>query len=232
MRRLEARDALGVGGSAELVLRLDRPHARRRAGQAAGRRRRGRRRHGNAAGPVDARGGRDVAGGSARRGAVGPADLRSSQHRSGGESGPRLRRGPIGVVGASGTGIQELTTLVHRLGGGISHAIGTGGRDLHAEVGGLTTLQGVAALGADSGTRVLLIVSKPSSPAAADAVLRAAVETRKPVVACLLGYNGATPQGVHTAATLEEAATTAVKLVAGTVRPPERPRTPIAGVRR
>ena len=143
----------------------------------------------------------------------------------------RVRRGPIGVVGASGTGIQELTTLVHRLGGGISHAIGTGGRDLHAEVGGLTTLQGVAALGADSGTRVLLIVSKPSSPAAADAVLRAAVETRKPVVACLLGYDGATPQGVHTAATLEEAATTAVKLVAGTVRPLERPRPPIAGVR-
>jgi succinyl-CoA synthetase alpha subunit len=143
----------------------------------------------------------------------------------------RVRRGPIGVVGASGTGIQELTTLIHRLGGGISHAIGTGGRDLHAAVGGLTTLQGVAALGADPGTRVLLIVSKPSSPAAADTVLRAAVETRKPVVACLLGYAGATPQGVHTAATLEEAATAAVKLVAGSARALERPRAPGSGVR-
>src|SRR5207249_2452838 len=79
----------------------------------------------------------------------------------------RVRRGPIGVVGASGTGIQELTSLIHRLGSGVSHAIGTGGRDLHAAVGGLTTLQGVAALGADLDTRVVLIVSKPPSPAAA-----------------------------------------------------------------
>ncbi|MGH7305967.1 MAG: acyl-CoA synthetase FdrA, partial [Candidatus Rokuibacteriota bacterium] len=143
----------------------------------------------------------------------------------------RVRRGPIGVVGASGTGIQELTSLVHRLGGGISHAIGTGGRDLHAAVGGITTLQGVAALGADGGTRVSIIVSKPPSPAAADAVLRAAVETGKPVVACLLGYDGATPAGVHRAATLEEAATMAVRLTADSVRALDRPRAPVAPVR-
>ncbi len=143
----------------------------------------------------------------------------------------RVRRGPIGVVGASGTGIQELTTLIDRLGGGIAHAIGTGGRDLHAAVGGLTTLQGVAALGADPDARALLIVSKPSSPAVADAVLRAAVETRKPVVACLLGYDGATPPGVHSASTLEEAAITAVKLTAGSVRDLERPRAPASGTR-
>jgi len=135
----------------------------------------------------------------------------------------RVRRGPIGVVGASGTGIQELTSLVHRLGSGISHAIGTGGRDLHAAVGGLTTLQAVAALGGDAETRVLLIVSKPSSPEAADAVLRAAVATGKPVVACLLGYVGTTPSGVRTAATLEEAATIAVGQAGGSGRGLERP---------
>ncbi|HKQ61631.1 MAG TPA: hypothetical protein VJS92_10070 [Candidatus Polarisedimenticolaceae bacterium] len=135
----------------------------------------------------------------------------------------RVRRGPIGVVGASGTGIQELTSLVHRLGAGISHAIGTGGRDLHAAVGGLTTLQAVAALGGDADTRVVLIVSKPPSPEAADAVLRAAVVTGKPVVACLLGYVGTTPPGVRTAATLEEAATIAVGLAGGSGRGLERP---------
>jgi FdrA protein len=140
----------------------------------------------------------------------------------------RVRRGPIGVVGASGTGIQELTTLVHRLDGGISHAIGTGGRDLHADVGGLTTLQAVAALGADPGTQVLLVVSKPPSPAAADAVLRAAVATQKPVVACLLGYRGSTPQGVHMTAALDEAAIVAVKLAAGGVRELEPPAAPAA----
>src|SRR5438552_10853801 len=130
----------------------------------------------------------------------------------------RVRRGPIGVVGASGTGSQEPTTLIRRLGSGVSHAIGSGGRDLHAAVGGLTTLQGIAALGADPDTRVVLIVSKPPSPAAADAVLRAAVATGKPVVACLLGYDGATPPGVRTVPTLEGAVTTALKLTATVVR--------------
>src|SRR5437899_1087393 len=102
----------------------------------------------------------------------------------------RVRRGPIGVVGASGTGIQEVTSLVHGLGGGVSHAIGTGGRDLHAAIGGLTTLQALEALAADAATRVVLLVSKPASPEVAAAVLSAAVATRKPVVACLLGYAG------------------------------------------
>src|SRR6267143_1182504 len=69
----------------------------------------------------------------------------------------RVRRGPIGVVGASGTGIQEVTSLVHRLGGGVSHAIGTGGRDLDAAVGGLTTLQALEALAADVDTRAALV---------------------------------------------------------------------------
>jgi succinyl-CoA synthetase alpha subunit len=135
----------------------------------------------------------------------------------------RVRRGSIGVVGASGTGIQEVTSLVHRLGGGIAHAIGTGGRDLHAAVGGLTSLQALAALGADPETRVVLIVSKPPSPEAAHAVLQAAVQTRKPVVACLLGYAGSTPAGVRTTATLDEAASVAVSL-GGAVPDLERPR--------
>jgi FdrA protein len=136
----------------------------------------------------------------------------------------RVRRGSIGVVGASGTGIQEVTSLIHRLGGGVAHAIGTGGRDLHATVGGLTSLQALAALGADPDTRVVLIVSKPPSPEAAHAVLQAAVETRKPVVACLLGYAASTPTGVRTTATLEEAASVAVSLAGGVVPDLTRPR--------
>ena len=135
----------------------------------------------------------------------------------------RVRRGPIGVVGASGTGIQEVTTLVHRLGGGVSHAIGTGGRDLHAAVGGLTTLQALEALAADAATRVVLLVSKPASPEVAAAVLSAAVATRKPVVACLLGYAGKTPDGVRTATTLEEAAVAAVGLAGREVAAIARP---------
>ena len=127
----------------------------------------------------------------------------------------RVRRGAIGVVGASGTGIQEVTTLVHRLGAGVSHAIGTGGRDLHAAVGGITTRQALERLGADDDTRVIVIVSKPSSREVADGVLAAAARIGKPVIACLLGYDGATPDGVRAVATLEEAAAAAVRLVNG-----------------
>jgi FdrA protein len=127
----------------------------------------------------------------------------------------RVRRGPIGVVGASGTGLQEVTTLIHRLGAGVSHAIGTGGRDLHAAVGGVTTLQALERLGADADTRVIVIVSKPSSREVADAVLVAAARLGKPVIACLLGYEGATPEGVRAAATLEEAAVAATRLATG-----------------
>ena len=49
-----------------------------------------------------------------------------------------VRRGPIGVIGASGTGIQEFTTLVHHAGSGISHAVGIGGRDLSDQIGGIS----------------------------------------------------------------------------------------------
>src|SRR6267142_1076180 len=135
----------------------------------------------------------------------------------------RVRRGPIGVVGASGTGIQEVTTLVHRLGGGVSHAIGTGGRDLHAAVGGVTTLQGLERLAADESTRALLIVSKPSSRDVADHVLAAAARMGKPAVACLLGYDGQIPKGLEVVRTLEEAAITAVRLTGAAPRGLDRP---------
>src|SRR5262249_12134655 len=72
----------------------------------------------------------------------------------------RVRRGSIGVVGASGTGIQEITTLVHRLGGGISHAIGTGGRDLHAAGGGGAPLPGPRPLAGEGGAPRGLVASR------------------------------------------------------------------------
>src|SRR6202008_4043714 len=70
-------------------------------------------------------------------------------------------RGDIGIIGASGTGIQEVSCLIARGGGGISHAIGTGGRDLKAEVGAITTLMAIDALDADSATRAIVLISKP-----------------------------------------------------------------------
>lgn len=123
----------------------------------------------------------------------------------------RVRRGSIGLVGASGTGLQEVATLVHRLGGGVSHAIGTGGRDLHEPVGGLTTLQALAWLADDRDTRAIVIVSKPPSDAVARRVLDAAAQADKPVIACLLGWTGMAPAPIRLARSLEEAARAALE---------------------
>ena len=108
----------------------------------------------------------------------------------------RVRRGAVGLVAASGTGLQEVSSLVHRLGAGVSQGIGTGGRDLHEDVDGLATLQALSWLGRDAETRVIGLVSKaPSSPVAAR-VLAAAVMSSKPVVAYLPGWHGTPPPGV------------------------------------
>ncbi len=98
-----------------------------------------------------------------------------------------VQRGPIGIVGASGTGIQEVCCVVDRLGGGISQAIGTGGRDLSAEVGGLTTLQAIEALAADADTRVLVVVSKPPAPGVAGRVVAALAAAGRPAVVHFVG---------------------------------------------
>jgi FdrA protein len=109
----------------------------------------------------------------------------------------RVRLGPIGVVGASGTGIQELTSLVHQAGSGISHAIGTGSHDLSDAVGGITTLMGFDVLEADPATAVIAVISKPSGPktlAALQARIRAC---QKPVIGCLIGLNRPLDCGPH-----------------------------------
>jgi FdrA protein len=121
-----------------------------------------------------------------------------------------VRRGHVGVVGASGTGIQEVTSLVHAAGQGISHAIGTGSRDLHAAVGGVTTLQAIELLAWDTMTETLVLVSKPSDPGVASLVLQALGSTGKPAVAYLQGTELPVPDGVRVARSLAEAARLAV----------------------
>ena len=78
-----------------------------------------------------------------------------------------VRSGNVGIIAASGTGLQEVSCLIDRLGGGISQALGTGGRDLSAEVGGLSMRCCLEMLAADPETRVIVLVSKPPSPAVA-----------------------------------------------------------------
>lgn len=100
----------------------------------------------------------------------------------------RVRRGSIGVVGASGTGTQAVTSHIHELGGGISHAIGTGGRDLKSEVGAITAHQALDVLARDPETKVIALISKPPSPGVATQLISAAQEAGKPVVIYFIGY--------------------------------------------
>ncbi|MFH1842336.1 MAG: acyl-CoA synthetase FdrA [bacterium] len=103
-----------------------------------------------------------------------------------------VRRGSIGIVGASGTGIQEISSCIHRLGGGVSQAIGTGGRDLSAEVGGIMTVQAVRALAADPATEAIVVVSKPPAALVGATVVEVLRQAGKPAVVQFVGA-AATP---------------------------------------
>jgi succinyl-CoA synthetase alpha subunit len=116
--------------------------------------------------------------------------------------------GPVGIVSAAGTGLQEVSTLLAKHGVGITQGIGTGGRDLKEEVGGLMMLAGLEALQADDDTRVIVLVSKPPSESIARKVLAQATRSPKPTVICFMGWDQGTqiPKPLHLARTLEEAA--------------------------
>jgi FdrA protein len=118
-----------------------------------------------------------------------------------------FRWGSIGIVGASGTGIQEISSLVHRLGGGISQAIGTGGRDLSGAVGARMSLFAIEALAADPETDVIVVVSKAPEPAVAERVVNALRDTGKPAVLHFVTGKKRAPEGrIAFAETLAEAA--------------------------
>ncbi|QIQ20547.1 acyl-CoA synthetase FdrA [Zophobihabitans entericus] len=103
--------------------------------------------------------------------------------------GNAVRRGNIGIIGASGTGSQELSVRIHEFGGGISQLIGTGGRDLSEKIGGIMMLDALKMLEADDETSVIVLISKPPAPAVAQKVLLQAEKCKKPVVVCFLGQN-------------------------------------------
>lgn len=124
--------------------------------------------------------------------------------------------GAIGIIGASGTGIQELTTIIDRLGEGVKNAIGTGGRDLSTEVGGITMMDMIEAMESDESVKVLIIISKPPAKEVRDRISDRLSNFKKPVVTLFLGekpeYH---EENFYHTYTLDEAARLAVGLVRG-----------------
>ena len=100
----------------------------------------------------------------------------------------QVRRGPIGLVAASGTGLQAVSVRIHQLGSGITHAIGTGGRDLSDAVEAITAYQGLDLLRRDPDTQVIVLISKPPSAVVAEKLVHAARLSGKPVVVDFIGY--------------------------------------------
>ena len=101
-------------------------------------------------------------------------------------------RGDIGIVSASGTGLQEVSTLIARMGGGVSHGIGVGGRDLDARIGALGMLAAIDALEGDAATRTIVLISKPPAPEVAKRVMDRVKAGSKRFVVCFLGSDGST----------------------------------------
>ena len=124
------------------------------------------------------------------------------------------RKGRIGVIGASGTGIQEVTTLIHRYGQGVTNAIGTGGRDLSTAVGAISMIDSIVALNNDADTDVIIVISKPPAKEIEERVLNVLRKIEKPVVTLFLGSKPTQhEEGLYHAYTLEEAAQLGTKLM-------------------
>ncbi|MEA4895258.1 MAG: acyl-CoA synthetase FdrA [Oscillospiraceae bacterium] len=127
-----------------------------------------------------------------------------------------VNTGKIGIIGASGTGIQELTTIIDRIGEGVTNAIGTGGRDLSTTVGGITMMDCIEAMEKDDETKVLIVISKPPAKTVRDMISARLSAFKKPVVTVFLGekpeYH---EENFYHAYTLDEAARIAVELLRG-----------------
>ncbi len=120
----------------------------------------------------------------------------------------RVRRGNIGLVAASGTGLQAVASRIHALGGGISQALGTGGRDLSEAVQGRTALAALDLLAKDPETQVIVLLSKPPAARVSRRLIAAARACGKPTI---VAFQGASPppvklEGLSFASNLSEAA--------------------------
>lgn len=128
----------------------------------------------------------------------------------------KTRPGRVGIIGASGTGIQEVISVTDHLGEGIACAVGTGGRDLEEGINARTMLAAIEALDENPDAEVLVIISKPPSPSVRDMVMKRLRMVEKPVVTLFQGENPAEhEEGFYHASTLAEAAETAVRILRG-----------------
>lgn len=137
----------------------------------------------------------------------------------------KIKAGSIGLIAASGTGLQEVSSLIDLFGGGITQAIGVGGRDMKEQVGGRMTLFALDALINDPATEVIGIISKPPSLPVMQKIQERIQSTNKKVVTCFLGASASTtkPDHLYETFTLENAARYLVAVSQGLHPEPAKP---------
>ncbi len=119
--------------------------------------------------------------------------------------------GDIGIIGASGTGTQEISSLIGETGRGISQAIGVGGRDLKEEIGGITTFMALDALESDPETKHIVLISKPPSASVVERIVERIGASTKTFTVCLIGLDELDlPSNATFAPTLKSAAEAAL----------------------
>lgn len=130
-----------------------------------------------------------------------------------------VRRGPIGIVAAAGTGLQEVSVLLDKVGLGVSQGLGVGGNDVKESVGGIMTLDCIKYLEADEETKAIMVVSKPPDASVLKKIIRfIETETKKPFVLCFLGTKKYNPpkrlvKRIHSSRSLHSAVLDMVKLI-------------------
>jgi len=141
--------------------------------------------------------------------------------------------GDIGLIGASGTGTQEISSLIGEGGCGISQAIGVGGRDLKEEIGGITTFMALDALDKDPETRHIVLVSKPPSAAVVDRIVERIAASSKTFTVCFIGLDDLDlPSNATFAPTLKSAAEAALGRAIGEGYDVQRHAKPVGDRRR
>lgn len=124
-----------------------------------------------------------------------------------------VRRGRVGVVAAAGTGLQEVSVLLDRVGLGVSQGLGVGGTDISREVGGIMMTECLGLLEDDRGTEILMIVAKtPNAEVMRKVMGFVEKRTTKPVVACFLGMEASSRGRLHYSKTLHSSVLRAARL--------------------
>ena len=128
-----------------------------------------------------------------------------------------LKKGSIGLVGASGTGLQEVSCAISNLGGGLCQVIGTGGRDLHEKIGGLMSMYALDLLARDDSTKVIGVISKPPASSVKEKIIAKLKSIKKPVVVHFVGDKNPKSQdgNITYASSLIECAKIACALLEG-----------------